>query len=96
MLAARTLILSLATLEGTMVEALQYKNELMQMLLERWLDEVEWIYSNDGHWDNPDLFVCDWCGGQGNTAATIEHTQGCLIGQTIRVLGGNRLGAIND
>jgi len=79
-----------------MVEALQYKNELMQMLLERWLDEVEWIYSNDGHWDNPDLFVCDWCGGQGNTAATIEHTQGCLIGQTIRVLGGNRLGAIND
>ena len=79
-----------------MAEALQQECDVMRALLRRWLDETQWSLLDSGYWDEPDLYVCDWCKETATSVEAIKHASFCLVGQTLRVLRENRLEAIND
>ena len=78
-----------------MTEALRRENEVMRALLRRWVDEAEWSIMTVGYWGDPDLYVCDWCRGDGDSPDSIEHAPSCLVGQMLKVVNGERQ-EVND
>lgn len=69
-----------------MTEVSQQECDIMRALLRRWLDETQWSQLDSGYWDEPDLYVCDWCKETATSVEAIKHAPFCLVGQTMKVL----------
>ena len=65
--------------------------DAMRTLLKRWVDETGWNIVTVGYWGEPEIYVCDWCREFGDSLDDIKHAPSCLVGQTLKVLSGERL-----